>query len=338
MLIAKPISCSAEILAKSNKRCVVPISVGQNYHENEIFEAAINFINENFEFAIFIIADTLQAYTLQTADENLENARLRAKKSGTEWFERNQSKLAKLSINYKIVWWDEELKYPDYPGSLKTVLEMYENDENFKKSLDKTAGQFFARKRKMLQFHNESPEDCQEDFNFIQSKNYLFEESAVFKLWKKYDCQFLVYPKKITEVISFLNRNQDQQYFIPIALKFTTAKTEEKNELKKSSVNPLSVSSLYPVSSPLNKEIGAASIIGNNSISHIGFFGRHHYLQHNDYELAIKELALFQSRIIEGSLSPDSKIAILSCITASILSLSESKPQTPDTSTHANTI
>ena len=71
-------------------RCVIPISVGQPYHEDDYFESTLKLVNENFKSCSIMICDTLQRHTIKTCSSLDDlSAYIEAEKNGHDWLKRN---------------------------------------------------------------------------------------------------------------------------------------------------------------------------------------------------------------------------------------------------------
>ncbi|MBN1684433.1 MAG: hypothetical protein JW855_03230 [Gammaproteobacteria bacterium] len=93
--------------------CIVPISVGQEYHEGEKFEAAIDLINRSqFKTCTIMVCDLLQRHNLQIYDENLDDKTASEKmvQEGKAWLERNNEYINRLEIPHFVDTWDTWLK------------------------------------------------------------------------------------------------------------------------------------------------------------------------------------------------------------------------------------
>ena len=94
-------------------KCVLLISVGQQYHEGEKFNSSIKLVNKHFSFCNILVGDTLQRHTLRInhPDISVSDSYYLAKNSGEMWIERNMQYISTLTIPHKISRWDEWINY-----------------------------------------------------------------------------------------------------------------------------------------------------------------------------------------------------------------------------------
>jgi len=115
-------------------KCVLLISVGQQYHEGEKFNSSIKLVNKHFSFCNILVGDTLQRHTLRInhPDISVSDSYYLAKNSGEMWIERNMQYISTLTIPHKISRWDEWLKQDKYQYYSNKVSELYNNDSKYK--------------------------------------------------------------------------------------------------------------------------------------------------------------------------------------------------------------
>lgn len=202
-----------------NSKCIVHISLGQIYHEGEKFIATMDLINETFKHCDLILCDTLQRYTVMIENENIDEkeAYRITKEKGTEWLERNKLALNHLTIPIKIFRWDYWLKHKNFQKYKNIIMELYENNYAYRKSLDLTIDKFLARKINIIYGSSEFKRATD------LSLQYLLEECPVLiPLWAETKDEFVIYPRFRTPAMK-----ATYNYFIPdasilkeVALKF----------------------------------------------------------------------------------------------------------------------
>lgn len=194
-LAIKPILKSRSVLPKElkNSQCLLTISVGQEVHEAEKFEATIDLVKRSFASCIILIDDTLQRYTmaLQTSKEP-DDFYKRTLEEGDLWLERNKNAIEKIGISHSIIRWDKWLNHDKYNEQHQIILELTRTDLPYKQAFDDTIQKFLERYYARLQ--NKNLTYLERDFALCL--NYLIEECAAFCLWPKLQCHFEVYPSK----------------------------------------------------------------------------------------------------------------------------------------------
>src|SRR5579884_2341600 len=85
----------------ASKHCVIVISLGQKYHEGEIFLESLKKITSMFTDVSILIADTLQRHNHDMTNENLSGDALKAhyEALGDAWLDRNQTALLQCNIS-----------------------------------------------------------------------------------------------------------------------------------------------------------------------------------------------------------------------------------------------
>jgi tRNA-dependent cyclodipeptide synthase len=193
---------------KDTKRsaCMLPISVGQKYHENDKFIATIELINSQFGECTVVVADTLARHTSLKESENDtdDTIRQRLRIKGDEWIKRNAKALKKLTIPHKIVRWDEYLEHQKYQNKRKRIESLYTDDQPFKKAVEGAMAGFLRRYK---QQHINKKKIFGEEKAFEDSLEYVKEECAVLILWPETEnCDYLIYPNKLHEAMYNLRR------------------------------------------------------------------------------------------------------------------------------------
>ena len=172
-----------------NSKCIVPVSVGQKYHEAGEFEAIIYMLNKHFAECTILVCDTLQKYSIAMIYPEKTESEIYdiSKKEGDRWLERNLQYIKKLVIPYTISRWDEWFTNPDYNYYHKQVLDLYKHDSEYKEIVDQIVEEFLLRNsRKNIILNKAIWRNA--------SKEYILEESATLCLWVKAGYKFDVYP------------------------------------------------------------------------------------------------------------------------------------------------
>lgn len=179
-----------------NSKCLMPISVGQNYHEGAKLEAALKCMNKNFKEVVIIVGDTIQRYT-HAAHQNKTHEELFgfAETEGDKWLERNSSIIkASLTKPYKLVRWEHYSKHHKFSHYLSLVEDYYQSgDSEYKFAFEKDTKDFLQRAgRADANLASNSVALCLQ---------YLKEECTCMCLWAEEEgCDFLAYPYGINNV------------------------------------------------------------------------------------------------------------------------------------------
>ena len=127
-------------------KCCITISVGQRYHEADMFKATLASINNNFQRCTIVMGDSLQRHTMKILSPlSKEEVYARANLLGDQWLERNAATIEKLKIPYQISRWDYWLNHSAYNGKYNIINELYLNDPTFKENVDITSNFFLDR-------------------------------------------------------------------------------------------------------------------------------------------------------------------------------------------------
>jgi tRNA-dependent cyclodipeptide synthase len=178
-------------LAIANAHVVLPISVGQLYHEGEKFAATLQGVQNKFGSCDIIVADTLQRYNLLT-EYSAQDANTLALQRGQEWLQRNEISLKEFSIPHKIIRWDTCLKDPEFANWLEKIKEYYQHDKAYRNTIEEDINTFMQRSIN----HESIPMRR-------NSLNYFLEETAVilsYFIRQKYT--YIIYPRPMPKSIT----------------------------------------------------------------------------------------------------------------------------------------
>lgn len=176
----------ASIFRYSN--CVLPISVGQEYHEGDKLEAIIHLINNKFMSCTIVIADVLQRHTLML-ENNLSEAEAEniATSIGKEWLASQAKYISKLNIPHKIKFWYEWLNSEAYQSQRLITESLYRNNQQIQSAFDLSIEKFLNRNPN---FYNPS----NQAFAKERALEYIKEECSIMPLWIKDKFHFEIYP------------------------------------------------------------------------------------------------------------------------------------------------
>lgn len=188
-------------------KCILPISLGQQYHEGDKMIATLYDINQEVGECDVVICDTLYEHTKKIGCRPIEPEIIRQEclEEGKAWESRNQQAIEQLTIPHRILHWDEWQNQQKFIDKKKLIDSLCENDKGFKKALNKTASEFLTH------YIAKNSETQYETASFQFCVDYLKEECAVMLLWAECDYHFLAYPVKCTDVLSSLYKNTLQE-------------------------------------------------------------------------------------------------------------------------------
>ena len=208
-------------------RYILPISVGQPYHEGERFEATIALLNrKGFQQGRIVVASILQRHTLGLIYKNLTEEELTklAYEKGLEWQERNRLLLSKLNHPIEIVDWGFFLKTDAYKIRLQEMTQLYQEDSNFREKVDVTIDGFLNRwlSRDMIK-------ESEVESSVISCKRYILEECSVASTWVGQGFHYAIYPSSLAPAMAemyaqfILPSYPNELVWVRINLRGTTA-------------------------------------------------------------------------------------------------------------------
>lgn len=172
------------------KRCILLISVGQKYHEENYLGSTIDLINKSgFKACLIAVADTLQRHNYPGVTP--DNARLDAEASGSRWLKRNAACINTLIPETRILRWDEALQHPHYESFHAHLLQEYQKNSILRAAYKETIQVFIDR------FKKRTP-DLDDEMIFTNSLNYLIEECPMLPLCAFRGYDYVIYPKPMT--------------------------------------------------------------------------------------------------------------------------------------------
>ena len=178
-------------------KCILPISVGQEYQDGEKLVASLKLINNNFKEVVILVNDAIQWYndaivSLQESEEKLFNI---AKVRGDEWLDRNKKFFDQyLSINKKIVRWEYWITQKNFKFFHEKVLNLYRDNDSYKDIIEQNVLTYVSRFKKRNA-------NLDEERAFNMSLKYLLEECASVCLWVNEKCEYLLYPYEINRSV-----------------------------------------------------------------------------------------------------------------------------------------
>lgn len=155
------------------KQCTLPISVGQEYHEDNKFLSLYKWAQQHFDNVQIIVTDTLQRHNIMFSDEVDEAEAIeRALIKGQEWINKNASFVSKE----KIILWDDLLNLPGVAEYQEKINAVFDTNIEYRHEIETAIRAIYLRMNK------NNPEkyslDKFKDFYHF-SKTYILEETAV---------------------------------------------------------------------------------------------------------------------------------------------------------------
>jgi hypothetical protein len=183
--------------------CLLSVSVGQQYHEDELFESTINLINDSFASCTISLYDSLQRHTMAlNSPKEPEYFHDIAAIEGKLWLERNEKYYSKLKTLKKIVRWDQWLNHSDFISQQKKITSLINEDSSYANVFVTTIDSYLTKYQSRL--------NDPSNFDINRAKricfNYIVEECTVLCLWPELECQFEIYPNKHNDAMEETRR------------------------------------------------------------------------------------------------------------------------------------
>jgi hypothetical protein len=186
-----------------HSQCLMTISVGQQTHEDERFDATMELVNASFGSCILCVDDSLQRHTMAlNAEEDADFFYETSIKEGDLWLARNEKYYSKLTILKKIIRWERWLNHPNYNTQKSKIRKLIETDPTYKAAFDHAIDEFLGKYRERLA----NPEG----FDMVRARQLSFdftlEECTALSLWPELTCHFEVYPNRHNSAIEETRR------------------------------------------------------------------------------------------------------------------------------------
>lgn len=190
-----------------NKKIVLPISVGQPYHEGESFSTTIQLLNSYpLKHCDVIVADCLQRHSLQLYNPSLtaESAYNKALLAGELWINRHRQEIDSLIFPHRILRWSQWLESDLYYRRRAEILQLIRKSEAFRANFEETVQAFISRYQNRTHLAQFSYADA-----FQACMNYVLEECTIMSLWVPNHYDFEVYPGKRIKAMALTH-----EYFV----------------------------------------------------------------------------------------------------------------------------
>lgn len=179
-------------LSFEDKKALLFVSVGQDYHEKGKFLATIDLVNKYpFKRCDIVLADTLQRHN-HVGRLGEENAQKYSKEAGDSWLKRSEYALSKHAIPHSIIRWDDLLFHEEYDELKEKIDIAYSENEDYKQALHTNVMTYIERLKLLNPVTDETT-------LFNNGLKYLIEECPiVMPLWAKMGYDYIIYPKPLT--------------------------------------------------------------------------------------------------------------------------------------------
>lgn len=204
----------------ADARCLVVISVGQQYHEDDLLIATLDTISSQFKSFSVLLGDSLQRYNMAilNQDYNAQAYHDLAIEEGNLWLKRNS--IFQQYPNFEsVIRWDNFLNDPDFSFYLDKIETLMREDSNYYAHFAQTCHNYLGRFAQ--RFNPEKPFDPEAVYQL--SLKYVVEECAALCLWGKYDYAFDVYPRRhnsAMEATRMIFYSKKTKKIKPISLQF----------------------------------------------------------------------------------------------------------------------
>lgn len=203
--------------------CVLPISVGWDYHEGEAFQATIDLVCQRFSFCRVVVCDTLQRHSLRFASGLLKSEVEVWDSSlhdGDAWLERNKCYLQTLSVPHIITRWSQYLNEPSYHYYHHKLDTLLKNDKKLNELVIQSAEAVYNK----FVGSGRVSEDPSLRARFLKASTaYQQEEIAVVMSWETMREDILLYPKNLGDGMKAVMDSvwgRERSFLQPLQIKF----------------------------------------------------------------------------------------------------------------------
>ena len=181
---------------QSKELAIVPISLSNPNHYNEMFEVILNWVTKEYNEIIINLADTLYRHNYLSPGISEEKAYNIALTKGDKWIENHSYLLKKYKIT-RLNRWDKWISHDNFKRNKLEIDALYNKDEIFRQAIDNEINIYLKRASRVNKF---------DEFSKEQSKRFLLEESAVYPIIaQKYDAD-RIYPGTVSKWLKYLQR------------------------------------------------------------------------------------------------------------------------------------
>ena len=167
------------------------ISLNNKYCDGDYLITLVDFARSHFSSIHFLVGDTLHRYNYRVSPEVPEaEAYKKSLLRGDIWLERDLQLVDSVleKSQYKVVRWDEWLKYPLFKDYCQKFQDLYQADDIFQRTVDKDVLGFIDRRKKAgNKFQDEA-------FCHAMGVQFIIEELAVYAVANELYNFVLIYP------------------------------------------------------------------------------------------------------------------------------------------------
>lgn len=190
-----------ELLTPETSHCILPISVGQPYHEGKKMEATLELVNKTFKKCTILVCDTLQRYShfMTSSGKTFEEITEFSRNEGDKWIKRNKKYIKNLTIPCEIQRWDDWLNHKECEKYKQYIEALYNEDKQYRNSVNNSVSAYVERLNRRVM-------NIQYDASHL-SMQYLKEEFAVIAfVMKNEQYNFYAYPTNIDSIKETLEK------------------------------------------------------------------------------------------------------------------------------------
>lgn len=174
---------------------MLPISIGQPYHNSEKLEATVACLNrKGFAKGTVLVASTLQRHTLKLTHKKLDpnECYQLAKDNAAKWLENSIPILQNLNHPFDIVDWDILINTQKFHQRFMELETLYKSGGDFHRAVDDSINVFITRVQK-----RETSLCSVDEISKIRELcyQYLLEECAVLINQAGLGYQYEIYPR-----------------------------------------------------------------------------------------------------------------------------------------------
>lgn len=204
---------------KHEANALIGFSIGQDSAKIEVLKQDLKLAAQKYNTYTILAADTLQRFTRMVISPISEQTAYDdALAVGDTWV-RNAIEIADgLGVPYKILRWDDVVRFDEFKEIHKQVRDLYEQDKAFQKAVKQTIGKFLTRYQKNGIIKN-TKEAIQKPYELCLK--YVLEEcAAVLMLGNpEYGYTHLQYHYSLGEAMLYickLVQNVDEELLQPV--------------------------------------------------------------------------------------------------------------------------
>lgn len=204
-------------------RAAFTISINNLITTGKKFRSIIHKVNKTFSSCDFMLCDTLNRHNIMM--DKAELTQLQASKitydQGDIWLNENQKYLDELTIDNKLIRWDNWINNPGYNAKLEQIGIEFELNLSYKEAFYNTAAVYLSRR------------NLSGDAHLRRCIQYLQEECAVMLLWADNGYNFELYPAKRNQAMAktfeiFIRNQFNNEILLPVKIDIKYKRKKEQ--------------------------------------------------------------------------------------------------------------